>query len=280
MSLTSKAMLVRMSIGKWYNRVFDKRISDEVALKYAVANSEDKYVKTLISSAALRGVEAAIGEIRKYHYENTLPWAQDSVRILPSAKYMDYVAKMAQLESQFKIAVTAFAEKYPDWVAAAKLDKKALFDASQYPDQHSIGSHFRLDIAFLPFPDAGDFRIDLDPVEMQKITTDTKKAINDTMKDASKHLVDRIRVRLQTLHEAISVPAKIFRDTTVTSVTEIVELAEELNIADDDNVRLVCGAVRTICDKRLTPDALRTNMVYRHEMAGKIKEVLDSMQGL
>lgn len=280
MSLTTKAMLVRMSIGKWYNRVFDKRITDEVALKYAVANSEDKYVKTLISSAAMRGVESAIGEIRKYHYENTLPWAQDSVRILPSAKYMDYVARMAQLESQFKIAVVAFAEKYPDWVAAAKLDKKALFDANQYPDQHSIAGHFRLDIAFLPFPDAGDFRIELDPAEMQKVTAQTKQAINDTMKDASKHLIDRIRVRLQTLYDAIVVPAKVFRDTTVTSVPEIIDLAEELNIADDDNVRLVCGAARTLCDRRLTPEALRTNMVYRKELADKTKEVLESMKAL
>ncbi len=280
MSIATKAMLVRLSIGKWYNRVFDRRITDEVALKYAVSNSEDKYVKTLISSAALRQVEAAVGEIRKYHYEHTLPWAQDSVRILPSAKYMEYVAKLAQLKSQFMIAVDAFVAKYPDWVAAAKLDKKALFDASQYPDQHSIGSHFRLDIDFLPFPDAGDFRIELDPAEMQKITTQTKQAINDTMKDASKHLIDRIRVRLQTLHDAIVVPTKVFRDATVTSVPEIVDLAEELNIANDDNVRLVCGAVRTACDKRMTPEALRTNTVYRHELAGKIKEVLDSIQGL
>ena len=280
MSLTTKAMLVRMSIGKWYNRVLDKRITDEVALKYSVNNSEDKYVKTLIASRALKQVEAAIGDIRKYHYENTLPWAQDSVRILPSAKYMDYVAQMAQLESQFKLAVAAFVEKYPDWVGAAQLDKKALFVASQYPHKDSIASHFRLDIAFLPFPDAGDFRIELDPAEMQKVTAQTKQAINDTMKDASTHLIDRIRVRLQTLYDAIVVPAKVFRDATVTSVPEIVDLAEELNIADDDNVRLVCSAVRTLCDRRLTPDALRTNMVYRHELAGKTKEVLESMKAL
>lgn len=280
MSLTTKAMLVRMSIGKWYNRVFDKRITDEVALKYAVANSEDKYVKTLISSAALKGIEAVIGDIRKYHYDNTLPWAQDSVRILPRVKYMDYVAKLVLLKSSFEQAVGAFVLKYPDWVDAARLDKKALFVASQYPHKDSIASHFRIDTAFLPFPDAGDFRVDLDPVEMEKVKTQTKQAISDTMADASKHLIDRIRVRLQTLHEAIVVPAKIFRDATVTSVPEIIELADELNIADDDNVRLVCGAVRTVCDKRLTPDALRTNMVYRHEMAGKIKEILGSMQGL
>lgn len=280
MSLTHKAMLVRLSIGKWYNRVLDKRITDEVAAKYSLSNSEDKYVKTLISSAALRGVEAAIGEIRKYHYEHTLPWAQDSVRILPSAKYMEYVAKLAQLESQFKLAVDAFVAKYPDWVAAARADKKALFDASQYPDQASIGSLFRLDIAFLPFPDAGDFRIELDPIEMQAITGNTKRAIEETMADASKHLIDRVRGRLQTLYDAIAVPTKVFRDATVTSVLDIVELVESLNIANDDNVRLVCGATRTLCDSRLTPEALRNNMVYRKEMTERVKEVLESIQGL
>lgn len=280
MSLTTKAMLVRLSIGKWYNRVVDKRVTDEVAMKYSLRNSEDRYVKTLISSVALRQVEGAIGEIRKYHYEHTLPWAQDSVRILPSAKYMEYVAKLAQLESQFELAVNAFVTKYPDWVATARADKNALFDPSQYPDQKTLSGMFRLDIAFLPFPDAGDFRIDLDPAEMQRVTADTKKAINDTMADASKHLIDRVRTRLQTLHDAIVVPSKVFRDATVTSVLETVELIEELNIAGDDNVRLVCGAVRIACDNRMNPEALRTNMVYRKELTGKIKEVLESMQGM
>lgn len=280
MNLTTKAMLVRMSIGKWYNRVNDKRITDEVAAKYAINNSEDQYIKRLIPSAALRAVEAVISEIRKYHYDHTLPWAQDSVRILPSIKHLDYMAKMVQYKAQFDQAVAAFVAKYPDWVEAARQEKKALFDASQYPSPQALKDLFRIDVSFLPFPDANDFRIQMDPDEMEKIKEQTRTAIADTMKEGSKHLIQRVRERLQLLYEAIVVPEKIFRDATVTSINEVVDLVEGLNIADDDNVRLVCGAVRTACDKRMTPDALRTNMVFRHEQAKKIKEVLDSMQGL
>lgn len=280
MSLTTKAMLVRMSIGKWYNRVNDKRITDEVAAKYAVNNSEDQYIKRLIPSAALRTVEAAINDVRKYHYDNTLPWAQDSVRILPTKKYTEYLTKVAQLKAVFDQAVNAFVEKYPEWVEAAKKEKKALFDPAQYPAPNAIRDQFRIDVSFLPFPDAGDFRIEIEPAELQKIKEQTKDAIANTMRDGSKHLIQRIRERLQMLHDAISVPEKIFRDATVTSVPEIVDLVEELNIADDDNVRLVCSAVRTACDQRMTPDALRSNMVYRSKLTEKVREVLDSMQGL
>ena len=165
MSLTTKAMLVRMSIGKWYNRVNDKRLTDEIAAKYLVKNSEDQYVKRLIPSAALRAVEAVISEIRKYHYDHTLPWAQDSVRILPSIKHLDYMAKMVQYKAQFDQAVAAFVAKYPDWVEAARQEKKALFDASQYPSPQALKDLFRIDVSFLPFPDANDFRIQMDPVD-------------------------------------------------------------------------------------------------------------------
>ena len=90
MSINEKALLVKLSVSQWYNRAIDRKVTDEIAQKYEVTEQEDKYVKTLLPRVAVRNIQRAISDLRTFHYANTLPWQDDSVRILSSGNFFQY----------------------------------------------------------------------------------------------------------------------------------------------------------------------------------------------
>ena len=274
--VSAKAMLVKMSIGQWYNRAIDRKVTMEIAAKYELKGSEDQYVKKLIPHGALSSIEKAITALRKYHNDNTLPWGQDGVRILPGKKYLQYVQDVAMLKQQFEQTVAAFIGQFDNWVENAKLTKKDLFNPGDYPSKENLAKMFYVKLDFFPLPNANDFRLDLHAQDLAELRRSTEASIRDAYTDANRSLVQRVAQKLQACVAAIQVPGKIFRDATVTSIIETVSLVEDLNVTNNEDVTLVCGATRTACGgPDFTPEALRTNESYRLRKTKELAALLE-----
>lgn len=80
---------------------------------------------------------------------------------------------------------------------------------------------------------------------------------------------------MYTLYQALE-PEKVFRDNTVTSIQETVELVERLNIADDERVNLTCDAVRTEMGGTMIP-LLRSDPTYRLRIRAQVAELLNTI---
>jgi hypothetical protein len=278
MAINEKAMLVKLSISQWYNRVMDRRVANEIAQKYEVTEQEDKYIKTLLPRIAVRDIQRAISDLRAFHYANTLPWQDDSVRILSSSNFFEYQQGVAKRRVKLEKAVDEFVGNYPKWLDHARKTKKGLFDETQYPTDSDIRNHYRVNITFLPFPNVADFRIDIDAQELDSIKQQTELAIRDTLKAANQHLIDRLYERVHALYTAISDPEKIFRDNTVTSIMETADLVERLNVTNDVRVASAVAASRTALHG-VRPDMLRNNLDFRSEVTLRIAELLTAFKG-
>ena len=277
MSINEKALLVKLSVSQWYNRTIDRKVTDEVAQRYEVAEQEDKYVKTLLPRVAVRNIQRAISDLRTFHYTNTLPWQDDSVRILSSGNFFQYQQGIATRRAKLDEVVAEFVSNYPKWLDHARKTKKGLFDETQYPTASGISNHYKVNVTFLPFPNVADFRVDIDGKELEQIKTQTAQALTEALSSANQNLIDRLYERVYLLYSALNDPEKIFRDNTVTSIVETADLVERLNVTNDTRVASAVSASRTALQD-VHPDMLRSSPDFRNKVALRAAELLTAFK--
>ena len=277
MSINEKALLVKLSVSQWYNRTIDRKVTDEIAQRYEVTEQEDKYVKTLLPRVAVRNIQRAISDLRTFHYANTLPWQDDSVRILSSGNFFQYQQGIAARRAKLDEVVAEFVSNYPKWLDHARKTKKGLFDETQYPTASGISDHYKVNVTFLPFPNVSDFRVDIDAKELDGIKRQTEQALSDALASANQHLIDRLYERVYLLYSALNDPEKIFRDNTVTSIVETADLVERLNVTNDTRVASAVSASRTAL-KNVHPDLLRNSPEFRNKVALRVAELLTAFK--
>lgn len=277
MSINEKAMLVKLSISQWYNRAIDRKVTDEIAQRYEVTEQEDKYVKTLLPRIAVRNIQRAISDLRTFHYANTLPWQDDSVRILSSGNFFPYQQGIAARRAKLEEAVAEFVDNYPKWLDHARKTKKGLFDETQYPTASGIRDHYRVSVTFLPFPNVADFRVDIGSKELEQIKSQTALALTEALGSANQSLIDRLYERVYLLYSALNDPEKIFRDSTVTSIMETADLVERLNVTSDTRVASAVAASRAALQD-VHPDMLRSSPDFRNKVALRAAELLTAFK--
>lgn len=277
MSINEKALLVKLSVSQWYNRAIDRKVTDEIAQRYEVTEQEDKYVKTLLPRVAVRNIQRAISDLRTFHYANTLPWQDDSVRVLSSGNFFQYQQGIAARRAKLDEVVAEFVSNYPKWLDHARKTKKGLFDETQYPTASGIGDHYKVNVTFLPFPNVADFRVDIDSKELEQIKSQTAQALTEALSSANQHLIDRLYERVYLLYAALNDPEKIFRDNTVTSIVETADLVERLNVTGDVRVASAANASRTALQD-VHPDMLRSSPDFRNKVALRIAELLTAFK--
>lgn len=277
-NIESKAMLVKMSITQWSNQATDKKIATEIAEKYDVSTREDRYIKTLLPRAAVKGIAQAITRLRAFHTHNTLPWQDDSVRILASTNFFQYQQGVMELRAELDTEIGKFLSAYPTMMWEAQQAKKALFNAKQYPTVKELESMYSVNVRFLPFPSVTDFRVDIGEEQMASIRAETARELEAAISTATRSLSERILERISLLHSALAVPEKTFRDATVSSVLETADIVERLNVIQDTGVQQLIDATRTVM-QHVTAEQLRALPTYREEVARKLQS-LQSLQSL
>jgi len=80
--------------------------------QHAAASDAGKFVKNLLPDEAIEPIKKLDGEIRQFHYDNTVPWGDDGLRLLPILRYDPYMEKMRQNRAARETLVQKFLENY------------------------------------------------------------------------------------------------------------------------------------------------------------------------
>jgi len=283
MKLNERAMLVDLSMGVWSPAREDKKRADEIADKYGADKKMGKYQRYLIDPDALKPILTKRGEIRNRHYELTLPWGDDSSRIITSAGFMLYRDQIQGLIDELTPMFREFIQRYPDLVRDAATLLNGLYDSREYPTVDQLTRKFYARIKVKPIPDSGDFRVNLGAHEVdairQQIEADAQSAVADAMKLTGQRIRETIG-HLSTKLRAYSVTDKgvtgIFRDSLVTNVRELIDALPGLNISGDAGFARLVDQMKA----ELTgydADTLRTQDSVRVDVADKADSILDRL---
>lgn len=286
MTIQNSAMLIDLNISVWTGRKMDKKVSDEIdAAKNTKAKGGNYHKKLLAGTKKLEDLQKLVAAIRIWHYNQTLPWSDGGSRLLPMKNFFDYKATLADYERQYEDAVQDFLTVYPTLVSAAAFQLGDLFDADEYPPVESLTNKFRFKYVFLPVPDVGDFRIDVNEAGRQELQDQYEKFYNDKLGEAMGDVWERLHECVKHMSEKLAdakVPretkegpnyTQIFRDSLVSNANELCDLLTKLNVTGDPKLELARKKLEEAVNGKCAED-LRKSDTLRMDTKAKVDEIL------
>ena len=283
-TLASSAMLVELNISNWAGRKKDNRASADVTSQnYAATGVANVNKKLLANNADLKAIQTHVTAMRNLHAAMTMPWSNSGLRLLPTAQYFKYTGAMSDMENKFWDLVNAFLGKYNDAVIDVQMLLGDLFSRDDYPTAEELQRKYRVHINYMPLPDAGDFRIDISNEALREVkeqyadfyTTQYNTAMNDVWTRLHKALTNMS----ERLDYGSKEDKKVFRDSLVGNVNDMVELLRVCNVTSSPQMAQMADKLEEAM-AGVTPDGLREDDTFRAETKRAVDDAIKSLPSL
>lgn len=276
------AMLVELSISQWTARKLDKSTTDEVlANKQAGDKGAARVNKHLLAGRTeLEVINQHVGQVRDYVYSNTLPWSDSGIRLLPTAKFMEFTTTIKDMEDKFFELVNDFVTIYPTLITAQAMALGNMFNRADYPDPSDLNHRFKFNINYMPVPTAGDFRIDVGNDAQKELQDKLSKlaeervdhAMNDIKARLKEHLT-RMSDRLGSDIVAGEIKPRRFHDSLLETAHELCNLSRDLNLTNDYDLEQARLALQSAI-RGLDVKDLRKDMPTRNDTKAQVDDIL------
>lgn len=278
-ALTTKAMTVNLTLGLWQAQRLDKGASQEVTTRAGASADAARVNKHLINKEALAPVITAGGALRTHFYEHTMPWKDNGDRILTRKMYLKFVNEHEELAAKFRGAVDKFLdEDYPREIARAEFRMGELFRRDDYPEASKLRHKFYVSLGIDAITSSGDFRVELDEAELAKVRAEIDASAEARVKAAMSDVWNRLLATVGHIQSTLGTPDKVFRNSTLTNVIDLISMSEGLNLVDDPNLTAVCAELDQIfgsCDAK----DLRNDATMRGAVATEAEAIVEKMRG-
>ena len=283
-SIASSAMLCELSISVWTGRKLDKRASAAVTAANAAARGVANVHKKLLGNCQeLQAIQKFAANARNLHYGMTMPWSDIGMRLLPTAQYFKYHKAMTEIEDEFARKHDVFCDAY-DWeITQAQSKLGYLFNQAEYPTVDSIRRKFGFRLTYIPLPDAGDFRLDIQNEALADVETQYKSYYATQVQNAMDDLWLRLFKVLNNMSDRLDYASKedkkIFKDSLVGNVIAMVELLSVCNVSGDTQMETARIKLEEAL-RGVTADGLREDAYLRAETKRTVDEVISSLPSL
>lgn len=290
-SISSAAMLVELSISVWTGIKKDKKASQDVEAQNGADTGVAKVSKKLLGDCAeLKAVQDFTANVRTgIHYDMTMPWSNSGLRLLPTSKYFKYHQTMTALQAEWQKLVDAFLNAY-DWEAAqAQAKLGSLFARDEYPTIEKLREKFRFNLNYIPMPEAGDWRVDMEKETRDALAEHYQKFYNDQTQRSVMATWAVAAEALSAMSDRLADPnegdrmnkngSKVFRDSLVENMMAAIDKLEEFNLTNDPTMRQMKQRLASIM-AGVTPDALREDRAFRLETKRAVDEAIKALPSL
>jgi hypothetical protein len=276
--LSDQAMIATVEIKTWNARAYDDAVTKEVAQSKGTSPEAGRYNKVLMpGEPMLAEIKTKRAAVRAYHYKNTLPWTWKGGQLLPTTHFVEYSKKIAELVQEFDDAVDAFCDPtyYNNAIDNARITLGTIFDASLYPSAHDIKKHFYCAVDYAPCPNSGDFRVDCQTEEIQRLKDAWNQKEKEIAASATESLWEKLSDMMHHAQERLSDPSNVFRDTLPKNIKEFTDILDKLNIEGD--IALADVGRQAAVLGNLDPQALRDDPDLREDAAELARNAVDKI---
>lgn len=283
-SISSSAMFAELSIGNWTARKLDRAATKQTTDANGASADAGNFHKKLLSCPELEAVQKFIANTRAgVHYRLTMPWSDLGVRLLPTAMYPQYYAEITAAEAEFARLVNVFLQAYGWAQSQAQARLGNLFNTDDYPSVEIVAAKFRFRHSQTPIPDVGDFRLDIGVEAKDALAAQYKTFYGEQLSNAMGDVWQRTHEALTKMSERLnymggdSKDKKIFRDSLVENVREMIGLLSKFNVTGDAHMETMRVRLEDAM-LGVSPDALREDDVFRKHTKAKVDAVLSAMK--
>jgi hypothetical protein len=276
-------MLVEFNASVWTARKLDKTTTNEVvASKNAGAKDAARVNKHLLAGRTeLDIIQQAVGRARQFVYDNTAPWSDSGLRLLPTINFMKFTERMNDFEEEMEALVKAFVVIYPTLITAQALALGDMFKRDDYPSANEMMTKFSFRVNYMPVPSSGDFRVDVGnqaQAELKaRLESLTQERIDSAMADVRERLsthLKRMSDRLTTDYVGGEAKQRRFHDTLVDGALELCDLTKALNVTNDVALETARSQLEQLL-VGVTPTDLRKNEAIRQDVKRNVDAILD-----
>lgn len=260
-----KGVLVRLKISEFTNSRKDPEITDEVQLRKKLGVGSGKWIKYKLPIDALDPIQKYAREIRRLHYELTLPW-EDGLRLLPLKSQESYNARMEAAKAEFNKRVQTFVGQYPEWVKQARIMHGQTFNNNDYPT--NIEDSFDFVLVYEPIPTSSGFVQGIAKDIVDKMKSELEARNQERVSEAVADIWNRLVEPVKKMADTLANKEQIFRDTLVENIKEICDLVPQLNLTNSDALVAAANEIKTQLSN-INADTLRQDMSLRKEVAEK-----------
>lgn len=281
-SFTSMSVLTELTI-----KIPGMSGKDESATN--VANAELKatsdagyYKKCKIARADILPAITARDHARDYRRMMTSPWGDNDLRLLPTARLLEYNAAMGDYKVNFEKAVSDIESNWDTIVdkQRTRLNKigGTLFDPKDYPPRHKISEKFVFKTGQLPVPEVSHFVLDLEHQALEELKEDLDRTNTEKMNRCQLDMFERLIAPVSKMADICSNDKRIFA-----SLFE--NLEQTLDILTDLNVTGNIDFMDMIADVKnhltgFTPGQVRKNKHLKQQLGQKADELSAKMKAM
>jgi hypothetical protein len=276
------AMLVELSVSQWTARKLDRTVSDElVANKHAQDKGAARVNKHLLAGRTeLEVITKFVTETRATVYDNTLPWSDSGIRLLPSAKFMEFNAKLQEAEDKFYGLVTEFVSVYPSLITAQAMALGNMFKREDYPHPSDIEHRFRFSVNYMPVPSSGDFRVDIGNDAQEELRKKLSALADERVEYAMKDIKTRLLEHLKRMSDRLTIDyvqgeakPRVFHDSLLNGAHDLCEMVQSLNVINDHQLNDARKALLKAIGNVDVKD-LRKDVGARTEVKTQVDDIL------
>lgn len=284
------AALANLTISLWNPTKRDASVTREILVAKSASSDAGTFRKNVLPDAAYRPLQALAQNIRRFHYTMTHPWLDDGARILPAVFQMEYADKLREFRNQFQQLVEQqFSDTaYAGYINEAKSKLGAMFNPADYPTAEEARAKFGVRVTFLPLPESGDFRLDLNKdqlAEMQEsltaqlaeVESRTKREIYERLGEKISHLNTKLAAFDAEELDADGNPVtRRLHATLIENIREVCRLIPGLNITEDPEVEKIKNETLARIG-RWDIDTIRDDEEVRKEVMQDADSILRAM---
>jgi len=275
--LGSKALVATLNIGTWSGRKYDSKATGIVMENVNAKGDCGRFNKLLVEHDSILKVYRIAAKARNFHYDNSLPWADEGCRLLPTKVYTKYVEGINQHSAEFWAAVDEFCELYDGMIQKARIRLADLWNPEDYPTVDRVRNKFAFSVSFsfLPNPQT-DFRLGLSEIEVDKIRASVEQTLKNTEENAQKDLWNRMNRIVERIVERLGDPGKVFKKSTFENIDELEKQVDFLNVAENVNIN---DTMKKIKDEltEYDPTEIRNDEKVRELVHNRAKDILNTI---
>lgn len=270
MTIQNHSMLVNMTIHRWTATKHDRSVSNEVERTHQARNA-GRYNKQLIDKAHLVEIDRLSNQLRAFHYQHTLPWAEEGARLLPTKLFLTYQSGIFDLREKRDRAVEQFLTTYPQLVNDARSRLNTMFDPADYPSVEKLREKFGVDVEYMPVPNANDFRVDIAHELQEGVRQQMLQSISARQEKMVADCWQRVREVVSRIAEQCSNPKGRIHDSLMENAQSLADVIDGLNITANSDIAYVGEQLRALI---VDPDRLRTSPTTRAAVALNAEQIL------
>lgn len=282
MSISSSAVLVKLSISTWGASMVDKTQTDRVLAQTNASGNAGRFNKNLMAGTQkVKDLSDFAAMCRTENNRLTLPWEDRGNRLLPTSMFLDYKSKFNTLYAQFHQMRGEIAYNYDALRQTARNYLGAMYNEADYPSVDEVMSKYDWNMTFSPVPDAGHFLIDIPSSELEEVKQSLHRENDVRLQEATRSAWDRLHKMLEgmadKLKETPDGKTKRWHDTFVTNASELCSLLAHLNVSRDPKLEQARQMLQQSING-VNVDMLKVSPTAREQLKSNVDSILDKFE--